>query len=74
MEKSLAEYISDALAAARREQNTRENSLVTTKLEEAMMWHTSHQQRLLEAARRIGFSVPAQQEQQSGSNTPPTNP
>lgn len=66
MQKPIADYplpelISECLSRARAEQPTRENSLVVTKLQEAMMWHNEHQKGLLGAARRsgVGFNPDA---------------
>lgn len=57
----LPELISECLSRARAEQPTRENALVVTKLQEAMMWHNEHQKTLLGAARRsgVGFNADA---------------
>lgn len=68
MGESLSELIAKALAAARTQTQSRENSLVITKLQEALMWHHMHEQELQNAARRAGFHI--SQEQQSGT-TPP---
>ena len=61
-EMSLNELIGECLSKARAEAGSRENSLVLTKLEEAMMWHSQHQKSLLTAARRagVGFNPNAQ--------------
>ncbi len=57
MGQSLSEAISAALSAAREGAQTRENALVTTKLQEAMHWHNADQLAKQDAARRAGFNI-----------------
>lgn len=57
MGQSIAEAISAALSAAREAAQTRENSLVITKLQEAMHWHNADSLAKQDAARRAGFGL-----------------
>lgn len=52
MEPTLEEYISKAISKARSSHNTRENSLVITKLQEALMWHNESLRVLQDLARK----------------------
>jgi hypothetical protein len=42
---------------ARTETSTRENSLVTTKLQEALMWQNEHQKTCIDLARKAGVGM-----------------
>ncbi len=53
-EMSVQEIISSAIARVREGQPTREQSLVITKLQEAMHWHNDYELALRDAARRAG--------------------
>jgi hypothetical protein len=57
MEEKLDNLISRALFLAKSEASTRENSLVITKLEEALMWYRAHQQSLQELARKAQVGI-----------------
>jgi hypothetical protein len=57
MPTSLNEMIAKCIAQARTEQNGRENSLVITKLQEAMMWQSEAERVMLEVARRSGVGM-----------------
>ena len=52
MEPTLSDIIAKALAKAREGQNSRENALVITKLEEALLWHHQDLKVLADRARQ----------------------
>lgn len=73
-EMKISEIISATISKAREGQPTRENALVITKLQEAMMWQTEYERELLAAARRSGVGMSVRQGGQSLGNFTLTEP